>query len=176
MTEMTMNTPEVVCETTPEILPENPAAVPEAEAAVEATTETPEPKKPYEFRKLGAPDVFLMFKIISDIGINEFTVVFGAEGVINTLKQINEKEDQTDQDSAEMMAAASVMMEVVPILLKNIGKCEKKIYELLEKTSNLTVEEITAEGNAVMFLEMVVDFLKKDEFPDFFKVVSKLFK
>lgn len=176
MTEMTMNAPEVMCEPTPETLPEIPAAVPEAEAAAEVTTEMPEPEKPYKFRKLGAPDVFLMFKIISDIGINEFTVVFGADGVINTLKQIKEKEDQTDQDSAEMMAAASVAMEIVPIILGNIGKCEKKIYELLAKTSNLTVEEITADGNAVMFMEMVIDFLKKDEFPDFFKVVSKLFK
>lgn len=133
-----------------------------------------EQAKPYEFKQLGAPDVFLMVDIVKDIGISEFSACFGSDGVINTLKKINE--EGTEQDAAEMMAAVSVALEIGGVILANIGKCEKKIYKLLEKTSNLSVEEITAEGNAVMFLEMIIDFLKKDEFPAFFKVVSKLVK
>ena len=147
-------------------------AVPAAEPEVNPVPEVEE--KPYTFRKLGAPDVFLMFNIVKDIGISEFTAVFGSDGVINTLKKINE--EGTEGDSAEMMAAMAIALEIGGVVLGNIGKCEKKIYELLAKTSNLTVEEITADGNAVMFMEMVIDFLKKDEFPDFFRVVSKLFK
>ena len=46
---------------------------------------------------------------------------------------------------------------------------------MLSQTSNLTDDEIKAPGTAAMFLEMVIDFIKKEEFRDFIKVVSRLF-
>ena len=133
-----------------------------------------EAAKPYTFRALSSTDMFLMFNIISKIGINEFTACFGKEGVINTIK--NFSADEKSGDAAAVVAATSVFLEIANVILGNIGRCEKEIYKLLSQTSNLTVEEISAPGNAVMFLEMVIDFVKKDEFPDFIKVVSKLFK
>lgn len=136
------------------------------------TVETIE--KPYTFRKLSSDDIFLMFSIISKIGINEFKNCFGAEGVVDVIKGMSAEEKQ--DDSGAMLAAGAVALEAANIILKNIWRCKEEIYTLLAQTSNLSVEEIKAEGNAVMFVEMVVDFVKKDEFPDFFKVVSKLFK
>ena len=88
----------------------------------------------------------------------------------------NMSTEEKQNDSGAMLAAGAVALEAVNIILKNIGRCRSEIYELLAQTSNLTVEEIKAEGNAVMFVEMVVDFFKKEEFPNFIKVVSKLFK
>lgn len=174
MTEMTINAPEVVCEPKPEALP------PEVEGAIntlnsikEELAEACEPKKPYEFRKLGAPDVFLMFKIISKIGLNEFMAVLGNGGIVDVVKNMTAEEKNAD--SGAMVAVAAVALDIAHVILGNIGKCEKEIYQLLSQTSNLSVEEITAEGNAVMFLEMVIDFVQKDEFPDFIKVVSSLF-
>ena len=49
-------------------------------------------------------------------------------------------------------------------------------YQMLSQTSNLSVKEIKAPGNATLFLEMVIDFIKKEEFRDFIKVVLNLFK
>ena len=138
------------------------------------TTEAEVNEKPYAFRKLSSSDVFLMFKIIGQIGINEFTACFGKEGVLNTLKSLSGEEKKSD--SGAMLAAATGALEVANVVLGNVGKCEAEIYQLLANTSNMTVEEITAEGNALLFVEMVIDFVKKDEFPDFIKVVSKLFK
>lgn len=131
-------------------------------------------EKKYEFRQLGAKDMFLMFNIVSKIGINEFAAVFQTGGIVEVVKGMTE--DEKTADSGAMAAVAAVAMDIAHIILKNIGKCEDDIYKLLAQTSNLTVKEITAEGNAVMFLEMVIDFCKKEEFPDFFKAVSKLFK
>lgn len=149
------------------------------ETKMEETTEivveeTQEEVKPYTFRKLGSTDLFLMFRIISAIGINNFTKVLDSVGVMETIKNMTaeEKED----DSGAMIAFGAVMLEVANIIFSNIGRCENEIYQLLSQTSNLSVEEIKAEGNAVMFLEMVIDFCKKEEFPNFIKVVSKLFK
>ena len=131
-------------------------------------------EKKYEFRQLGAKDMFLMFNIISKIGLNEFATVFDNGGIVEVVKRMSE--DEKASDSGAMVAVATVAMDIAHIILGNIGKCEDEIYKLLAQTSNLTVKEITAEGNAVMFLEMVIDFCKKDEFPAFFKAVSKLFK
>ena len=84
--------------------------------------------------------------------------------------------DQKKSDAGAMIAYASIALEAANVVLGNIDKCRQDIYSMLERTSNMTIEEITAEGNAVLFLEMLVDFLKKEEFGDFIKVVSKLFK
>lgn len=131
-------------------------------------------EKPYHFRDLSSKDVFLMFKIISKIGINEFMDCFDKNGVLSVIQNMTAEEK--DSDSGAMLAAASVLLEVANVILGNMHKCEDDIYQLLATTSNLTVKEITAEGNGVMFVEMVVDFVKKPEFPDFFRAVSKLFK
>lgn len=139
---------------------------------VNEITQTDE--KPYKFRKLASTDIFLMFRIVSAIGINEFTACFGKDNVLDIIKSMSEKEKHSNDGA--MIAAASVILEIANVVFGNISKCEKEIYQMLANTSNLTVEEITAEGNAVMFMEMVIDFLKKEEFGDFFKVVSKLFK
>lgn len=131
-------------------------------------------EKPYTFRKLGAPDIFLMTTIISKIGINEFMACLEGESLKALVKKLvsNEKENE----DIYIMGAVAGTLEIATVIFRNLHKCEKEIYKLLEQTSNLTMEEITAEGNAVMFLEMVMDFLKKEEFPGFIKVVSAWFK
>ena len=115
-----------------------------------------------------------MFTIISKIGINEFMACMESASLKSLVKKLTSKEE-TEED-VYFMGAVAGTLEIANVIFANLHKCEKEIYKLLEQTSNLTIEEITAEGNAVMFLEMVIDFFKKDEFPDFIKVVSKLFK
>ena len=137
--------------------------------------------KPYTFRMLGAPDVFLMCKIIKAIGINEFMACLQGDSlksVLNAFIEANKEgnAEGAKQDSVVMMGALAGTLEIANVIIGNLPKCEKEIYQILAQTSNMTIDEIKAEGNAVMFLEMVVDFLKKDEFKDFIKVVSKLFK
>lgn len=140
-------------------------------------------EKPYTFRKLGSADVFLMFRIIKVIGINEFMAALQGDSLkslVNTFIDSAKDQDSTgdakDQDSIFMMGAVAGILEIANVIIGNLPRCEKEIYQLLAQTSNLSVAEITAEGNAVLFMEMVVDFLKKEEFKDFIKVVSGLFK
>lgn len=132
-------------------------------------------EKPYQFRQLGAPDIFLMFKIIKAIGVNEFMDCLESDSLRQAAAKMISKSDAVEQDEVIMMGALAGTLEIVNVIVGNLPKCEKEIYQLLEQTSNLTVKEITKPGNAVMFVEMVVDFLKKEEFRDFIKVVSKLF-
>lgn len=141
------------------------------------TIETPdieEMKKPYEFRPLGAKDIILMSTIISKIGINEFAACFGNDNVLKTVESMTSEEKISDDGA--MIAAGSMFLEIANVILGNLHKCESELYQMLSQTSNLTVEEITKDGNALLFVEMVIDFIKKPEFKDFIKVVSKLLK
>ena len=134
-------------------------------------------EKPYTFRKLGATDIFLMTTIISKIGINEFMACLEGDSLKSLVKKLVDKDGNKDgKDDIYIMGAVAGALEIANVIFRNLHKCEKEIYKLLEQTSNLTIEEITAEGNAVMFLEMVMDFLKKEECPGFIKVVSAWFK
>ena len=132
--------------------------------------------KPYEFRLLGAPDIFLMSKIISKIGINEFKACFEADGLKNLIQNATLEKKEEGEDSDLISVGAGVFLEIANVILGNLSKCEAEIYQILSQTSNMTVKEITAPGNAAMFLEMVIDFIRKEEFRDFIEVVSKLFK
>lgn len=138
--------------------------------AVEAV----EKEKPYSFRTLRADDVFLMFNIISKIGIKEFKSCFEDEDVVKSISKFSNKNNGTDNSNL-VAIGITVMLPAVDIILKNISKCKTDLYALLGLVSNMSPDKI-AKLDAVVFLEMVIDFFKKPEFPDFFKVVSKLFK
>ena len=133
-------------------------------------------KKPYEFRLLGAPDIFLMAKIIKAIGIKEFKACFESDGIKSLIQNMVVDAKEKGEDTNIVSVGVGVALEIADVIIGNLPKCENDIYQMLSQTSNLTVEEIKAPGNAVMFFEMVIDFIEKEEFRDFIKVVSKLFK
>ena len=140
--------------------------------------EEPTDEKPYTFRTLGAPDVFLMFKIISTIGINEFTACFEKDGILKLINKMtcgDNGEDDGEDDGIASIVGFSVGLEIANIILGNLPECEKEIFQILSQTSNLTEKQVRA-LDMLTFFEIVIDFIKKDEFKDFIKVVSKLFK
>lgn len=144
---------------------------------MDSTVLTPfsaEEAKPYEFRALGAPDLFLMFTIIGKIGINEFLPGMNKDVLLKLADLITEK-DSSDTDRIYMAGALTGVLDIAGVIFGNLHKCETEIYKLLAQTSNMTVDEIKAPGNALLFVQMIADFLKKDEFPAFFKVASSLF-
>jgi len=126
-------------------------------------------EKVYTFRTLNSTDTFLMFKIIGKIGINEITKSFDKD-VIKELVQ-----NTKDAENASTMVGISVILEMANVVIGNLPKCETEIYQMLSNTSNLTVDQVK-ELDFATFTEMVIDFIKKEEFKDFIKVVSRLFK
>lgn len=126
----------------------------------------------YTFRTLNSTDVFLMFKILNKIGINEFTNCFEKESIQQLISKMT---GEKSESNATAFVGFSVIIELANVIMGNLPKCENEIYQMLANTSNLSVEEIKGLDLAV-FTEMVIDFIKKDEFKDFISVVSKLFK
>ena len=122
--------------------------------------------KVYTFRKLNSTDMFLMFKVIKKIGIKEFADCFSNNDVQKLM---------SGKDKNVTAIGISVMLDLVDVVVGNLSKCESEIYELLSQTSNLTVDQIK-ELDIITFTVMVLDFVKKEEFKDFIKVVSESFK
>ena len=138
---------------------------------IEMNTPVETAEKPYVFRKLSSVDVFPMFKIIGAIGINEFTACFEKDGIKNMIASFT-GESKEDMSS---IVGISVILEIANVIIGNLPKCENEIYQILSQTSNLSIAQVKNLDMAVFF-EMVIDFIKKEEFKDFIKVVSKLFK
>ena len=141
--------------------------------------EAAEPVKPYAFRTLGGEDMFLMFRIIGKIGLKEFNACLESDGIKGLVAALMgeklAKADDGEDSPAVSVTYISVVLEVADVLFNNIAKCENEVFQMLSQTSNLSVEQVK-ELPLAQFMEMVIDFIKKEEFKDFIKVVSKLFK
>lgn len=132
-----------------------------------ATTE-----KPYTFRKLNSTDMFLMFKILGKIGIKQMRESFGEDNVNKLVAAISAKGDTAQ--NVLMDIGLMLSFDLVDIVLNNLPRCEEEIQQMLANVSGLKVKQIR-EMDIATFTEMVVDFIRKEDFKDFFKVVSKLF-
>lgn len=161
----------------------------EAYMNAQAQVEQVEEVKPYTFRKLGAPDLFPMIKIISKIGIDELSAVLEGNFIQNIISDVQKKNqveqtEQVEQDVEQpekksnndlFQIGVGIALKLANKILEHIPSCENEIYMLLGNVSGLSAEGVKALDLDV-FLEMIIDFVMKDEFKNFFKVASKYIK
>ena len=136
----------------------------------EQATEQIEEAKPYTFRELSTKDIFPMFKLLNKIGIKELK---DNESLKNTIFMFMGGTTNGKIDVQKI--GIDIFLEIASLITECIPKCENELYTLLASVAEVSVEDIKTQSPAVTF-EMIVDFVKKEEFKDFFKVVSKLFK
>ena len=128
--------------------------------------------KAYELRHLEADDVFPMFQIISKIGVKEFKACFESPDVQKAVSVIA----AGDRNPADLAAVGmAVAFDLAGLITSNLGSCRNEIYLFLSQLSGMTKDEI-AHLPMITFFEMIMDVIKKEEFRDFFQLVSKLFK
>lgn len=121
-----------------------------------------------ELRKLEAKDIAPMASILSKIGLKEIKDCFNPDDI----------QELASGKSAEEAAAAvglTIFADIAGVIFANYDKCQDDIFRLLASLSGKSKEEI-ASLPMDSFAEMVIEVVKKEEFKDFFKVVSKLFK
>lgn len=130
-------------------------------------------EKTYTLRGLTAEDVFPMLKIISGIGLKEFKSCFDSAELRDAIKNMSQgKEDgeAVDTTAVGLMVAA----DIASIIFANLPRCKDDIYQLLSGLSGMKKQEI-AELPMNIFLAMIIDVIKKEEFKDFFQDVAGLF-
>ena len=118
-----------------------------------------------------------MLRIIGKIGLKEFKSVFTSDGVKDIIGAYAKDGEKAGKSAEEILMSAgiSAALEIVDVVCFNLPKAEKEIFVLLANVSEMSEKEVRNLDFAV-FMEMLIDFFRKEEFPDFFKVVSKLFK
>lgn len=130
-------------------------------------------EKRYTFRKLSSTDIFLMLKIFGKIGVKELKNCFKGDSLDMLIAAV----DKNGLDGKAIAAiGVAVGFDGVDIILNNLPKCEHEVYQLLAQVADGSVTADEIKEDALLFAEMLVDFIKKDEFPAFIKVVSRLFK
>ena len=132
--------------------------------------QTAERIKPYTFRKLSTADIFPTLKLINKLGLKQMK---SDEGIKRIVAQLTNATARGKIDPSAL--GLDMFLEITCLIVDNLPKCEVELYDLLSSTSGMSVEEIKALDMSVFF-EMITDFIKKEEFADFFKAVSKLFK
>lgn len=123
----------------------------------------------YKFRTLNASDIAPICSIISKIGLNNFAKTFKSEDVVDVLTK-----EKGAKDLATL-AGVTVALNFANVVISHIADCENEIFKLLSSVSDLSYKEVK-ELDLVTFSDMIISFVKKEEFKDFFKHVSKLFK
>lgn len=106
-------------------------------------------------RNLEATDIAPMASILSKIGIKEFKncIPKDAKGNIEEI-------------------GVAVAFEIAGVVLANYSKCQEDIFKFFASLTEKTTEEIS-KMSLVEFTKLVVFFFKKEEFKDFYKVVSE---
>lgn len=127
----------------------------------------------YTLRSLQGADIFPMSAIIKKIGVKEFKNAFQDEEIKGLVQSINNGD--MSKDAAANQAGMVVILNIVDVVLGNLPRAEKDIYKFLASLSGMKPDEVAALPMAT-FTGMVIDVIQKDEFKDFIKVVSRLFK
>ena len=129
-------------------------------------------------RRLKSSDMFPMFTILSKIGFKELKKAIDPDSISKIMNKENKDVPESEgAPNMQMMVGVSIIMDVLEVIMANLPKIENDLYKFLASVSvaDVTPEEI-AELDMAEFTEMIVSLLKKDEFKDFFRVVSGLFK
>lgn len=126
--------------------------------------------KPYTLRKLNSTDLFPMIKIITKIGLDELTEVFEGDAIKQLIDRVSSKEDTVE--GKELIVGVGVALKLVNKILEHVPHCEAEIYTLLSRVSGMEVEEIK-NFDIDIFMEMLLEFIMREEFTNFFRVASQ---
>ena len=150
-------------------------------------------EKTYELRPLTSKDIFPMSAIIAKIGMDELKSCFSEDLMKAVAKLCTDKVAVLADDSEneeEIAEAKNTVMEILTsdigtfgglaidvanIIFRNLPKCENDIYTLLSNLSGMKRAELE-DMSPAMFVSMIIDVVRMDEFKDFFKAVSGLQK
>ena len=138
------------------------------EETIKEVAETPK----YILHTPKAPDIFTMASIIGKIGVNKFSNILKKDEIQALAKDVSKKKS-IDSEDISMITGIGVFTEIAQIILEGMPLCEEDLYKLLSSTSNLEIEEVK-ELDGVTFLEMIIDFFKRNM--DFIKAASKYVK
>lgn len=147
-------------------------------------------EKGYKMRRLEARDIVPMVKILSKIGLNELSTCIRWEEVNRLRTCLKDKEDTEKKETEDTetvpeakgtepddpwIIGATIALDVANKVLENLPACMNDVYTLLSSVTGLEKEEI-ASMDLEEFAELVIAFVKKEEFKGFIGVASRFIR
>ena len=101
----------------------------------------------------------------------EFKKCFNA----NEIAKLAENKEGLSKEELTEKVGFNIILSCVSVIFENIGKCENEVFEFLSAVSNLNRKQVECLSLAEL-AQMIIEIFQKDEFKDFYKVVSGLLK
>lgn len=130
--------------------------------------------KAYELRQPQADDIFLMFRILSKVGVKNIKDCFQTDEVKNAVRLMMANSNKDGENELSGIGVL-VAIDVASVIMEHLDGARADIYAFLSRLSGMKTDEI-AKMNPGDFAEMLIDVVKLEGFRDFFMRVFALFK
>ena len=124
-----------------------------------------------ELRNLQASDIFTMVKILNGIGLTKIKSAIDFEKIKELRKNMTDK----NADDIASRVGTDVILSVVSVIFENLPAIESDLYKFVGSLAGIKSTEV-AKLDLNVFVDLIFDIFKKEEFVDFFKRASKLIK
>ena len=138
---------------------------------MEEKMETAVAEPAYTLRKLEAGDLFPLVTIVSKIGIKEIKNCFATDDVMEAIKNMGADSENNGIEKIGL----SLAIEIANVVFAHLQYCRDEIYLLLSQLSGKKQDEI-AHMPMHIFMQMIIDVIRKEEFKDFFGAAAGLLK
>lgn len=128
-------------------------------------------EKKYTLRDPNADDIFLMFRILSKVGIKNIKGCFESDEVRAAMRLAMTNDTENELSSIGIIVA----IDVASVIMEHLDGAKNDIYAFLSRLSGMKADEI-AQMNPGDFAGMIIDTVKLEGFRDFFMRVTALFK
>lgn len=129
-------------------------------------------EKKYQLRNPKAEDIFVMFRVISKIGIGNIKKIFNAQ-YVKEIMEANSKEN--DGEKKPEAIGMYIVFDIASTILENMDHAKTDIYAFLARLSGMKENEIS-DMEAADFADLVIETIQLEGFRDFFQRVLGLFK
>ena len=124
-----------------------------------------------ELRNLQASDIFTMVKILNGIGLTKIKSAIDFEKIKELRKNMTDK----NADDIASQVGTDVILSVVSVMFENLPAIESDLYKFVGSLAGIKPTEV-AKLDLNVFVYLIFNIFKKEEFVDFFKRASKLIK
>ena len=131
-------------------------------------------ERPYKLRKLSAKDISPMIKIAKKVDLKRIRDSLSDMNIAEIISLSKDGENDTEKNNTDLMlkVGGNIIIEAIPMLLDAVENCLDDINKLLANVANMELEQLESLDLDIYF-RLIYDFINKNEFLGFIKVVSK---
>ena len=128
----------------------------------------------YELRNPQATDLFIVSKIIKEVGIKNIANCFKSKEIEALKAQVAESGTPASEEEATK-AGLIVMTSIGELIFEKLDLVQEDVFKFMANLSGLSIDDVKS-MDIVEFAEMFMTIIKNPKFADFITVVLKSFK